>query len=123
MNPALALPRIRLIRLRDFALIPAIIAIMVVGSWVSPVFLHRDNLTNILQQQSEISLLVLAEALVLLCGRMDLSLESTFGLSPASPPGWCCRPGSRMGWAGCPAAGRSRSRWPPARSSGPSTGC
>jgi simple sugar transport system permease protein len=82
MNQALPLPRLRLVRLRDFALIPAIIAIMVVGYWVSPVFLERENLTNILQQQSEISLLVLAEAMVLLCGRMDLSLESTFGLAP-----------------------------------------
>jgi simple sugar transport system permease protein len=72
----------RLARLRDLALVPAIIVIAIVGYLVSPVFLHWDNLVNVLQQQSEISLLVLAEALVLICGRMDLSLESTFGLAP-----------------------------------------
>jgi simple sugar transport system permease protein len=72
----------RLARLRDLVLVPAIVVIMVVGYLVNPVFLHRDNLVNVLQQQSEVSLLVLAEALVLICGRMDLSLESTFGLAP-----------------------------------------
>jgi simple sugar transport system permease protein len=81
-RPVRGVVGLRLARLRDFALVPAIIAIMIVGYWVNPIFLHRENLTNILQQQSEISLLVLGEALVLLTGRMDLSLESTFGLAP-----------------------------------------
>ncbi len=72
----------KLARLRDLALIPAIIAIAVVGYLVNPVFLNSENLINVLQQQSEISLLVLAQALVLIAGRMDLSLESTFGLAP-----------------------------------------
>ncbi len=73
---------LRIARLRDLALVPAILGMMVVGWIVSPAFLHWTNLQNVLQQQSEVSLLVLAEALVLLCGRMDLSLESTFGLAP-----------------------------------------
>src|SRR5919197_5606802 len=73
---------LRIARLRDLALVPAIFGMMVVGWIVSPAFLHWTNLQNVLQQQSEVSLLVLAEALVLLCGRMDLSLESTFGLAP-----------------------------------------
>ncbi|MGP3961828.1 ABC transporter permease [Nonomuraea sp. 3N208] len=75
-------PRIRLARLRDFALIPAIIAIAVVGQIVNPIFLQGDNLINILQTMSEISLLVLAQTIVLVAGKMDLSLESTFGLAP-----------------------------------------
>jgi simple sugar transport system permease protein len=74
--------RIPLARLRDFALVPAIIAMAVVGQIVNPVFLSHDNLINVLQTMSEIGLLVLAESLVLLIGRMDLSLESTFGLAP-----------------------------------------
>ncbi len=73
---------LKLARLRDLALIPAIVAIAVVGYLINPVFLHTENLVNVLQQQSEISLLVLAQALVLIAGRMDLSLESTFGLAP-----------------------------------------
>ncbi|GAA3041441.1 hypothetical protein GCM10017559_82770 [Streptosporangium longisporum] len=75
-------PRVRLAGLRDFALIPAIVVIAVVGRIVHPIFLQPDNLINILQTMSEISLLVLAQTIVLVAGRMDLSLESTFGLAP-----------------------------------------
>ncbi|AWS43431.1 ABC transporter permease [Streptosporangium sp. 'caverna'] len=75
-------PRVRLARLRDFALIPAIIVIAVIGQIVNPIFLQGDNLINILQTMSEMSLLVLAQTLVLVAGKMDLSLESTFGLAP-----------------------------------------
>src|SRR5664279_1834486 len=74
-SPALA-------RLRDLALVPAIIAIAIVGYVINPVFLNSDNVINILQTMSEIGLLVLAETLILVAGRMDLSLESTFGLAP-----------------------------------------
>ncbi|GAA1382954.1 ABC transporter permease [Catellatospora chokoriensis] len=69
-------------RLRDLALIPAIIVIAVVGQIVNPVFLHTDNIINVLQTMSEIAILVLAQTLVLIAGKMDLSLESTFGLAP-----------------------------------------
>src|SRR5690349_5897263 len=69
-------------RLRDLALVPAIVAVAVVGFFVNPVFLQPDNIINVLQSMSEISVVVLAETLVLLTGKMDLSLESTFGLAP-----------------------------------------
>lgn len=90
----------RLARLRDLALVPAIVVIAIVGYFVNPVFLHWDNLVNVLQQQSEISLLVLAEALVLICGRMDLSLESTFGLAPGVAAWLTLAPGVAhgLGW-------------------------
>jgi simple sugar transport system permease protein len=79
---AAATRSLMLARLRDLALVPAIIAIAVVGYVINPVFLNSDNLINILQTMSEIGLLVLAETLILIAGRMDLSLESTFGLAP-----------------------------------------
>jgi simple sugar transport system permease protein len=69
-------------KLRDLALIPAIVVICVIGQLVNPVFLRWDNLINVLQTMSEIALLVLAQTIVLVVGRMDLSLESTFGLAP-----------------------------------------
>ena len=75
-------PALRIARLRDFALIPAIVLIMIIGAYVSPVFLTKQNLINVLQQQSEISLVVLGEAMILIAGRLDLSLESTVGLAP-----------------------------------------
>jgi NAD(P) transhydrogenase subunit alpha len=52
--------RIAIARLRDLALIPAIIAIAIVGQVVNPVFLRSDNLINVLQTMSEIAVLVLA---------------------------------------------------------------
>ncbi|RCG32328.1 ABC transporter permease [Sphaerisporangium album] len=73
----------RLARFRDLALVPAIVVLIVVGALIDPAFLSGDNLTNVLQQQTELSLLVLAEAMILIAGKFDLSLESTVGLAPA----------------------------------------
>lgn len=70
-------------RLRDLTLIPVIVVLLLIGFFVDPVFLTRQNLTNVLQQQTELSLVVLAEALILMSGKFDLSLESTVGLAPA----------------------------------------
>ncbi|KWV30862.1 ABC transporter permease [Micromonospora rifamycinica] len=71
-----------LARLRDLALVPAIVAVAIVGWIISPVFLSADNVVNVLQSMSEIAILVLAQTIVLITGKMDLSLESTFGLAP-----------------------------------------
>ena len=95
-------------RLRDVALVPAIVAIAVVGYLVDPVFLSSSNLVTILQTMSEIGVLVLAETLVLVTGRMDLSLESTFGLAPGVaawlivPTGVTHGLGLLPGWTGVP---------------------
>ncbi|MGW3109744.1 ABC transporter permease [Streptomyces sp. NPDC001100] len=74
--------RIPLARLRDLALVPAIVAIAIVGQIVNPVFLQTDNLINVLQTMSEMALLVLAQTMILIVKKMDLSLESTMGLAP-----------------------------------------
>ncbi len=74
---------IRLARMRDLTLVPAILVLLVVGAVVDPVFLSSANIVNVLQQQTELSLLVLAETVILIGGRFDLSLESTVGLAPA----------------------------------------
>src|SRR4051812_24107121 len=74
--------RVPLARLRDFALVPAIIVIAIVGQIVNPVFLQSDNIINVLQTMSEMALLVLAQTLILIVKKMDLSLESTMGLAP-----------------------------------------
>ncbi|GII02678.1 ABC transporter permease [Planobispora takensis] len=74
---------LRLGRFRDLTLVPVIIVLLVAGSFVDPVFLTPGNLTNVLQQQSALALVVLAEALILIAGKFDLSLESTVGMAPA----------------------------------------
>ena len=67
---------------RDFSLIPVILLLLLIGFIESPNFLTTDNMIAVLQQSTELSLLVLGEALILISGRLDLSLESTVGLAP-----------------------------------------
>jgi simple sugar transport system permease protein len=77
-------PVIRFARLKDLALVPAIVALVVVGIIIDPhTFLSSEYIFGaILQPQTALSLLVLAEALILITGKFDLSLESTMGLAP-----------------------------------------
>jgi ribose/xylose/arabinose/galactoside ABC-type transport system permease subunit len=72
----------RAAKIRQLALVPVLILAVIVGAFVNSAFLTQDNILNILQQSSELSVVVIAEVLVLVVGRFDLSLESTFGLAP-----------------------------------------
>jgi simple sugar transport system permease protein len=67
---------------REAALLPVLVLLVIVGAIVSPTFLTVSNLTGIGQQVSSLGLLVIGESLVLIAGGMDLSLESTYGLAP-----------------------------------------
>jgi simple sugar transport system permease protein len=67
---------------QKFALVPVLIGALVVGSFVHDAFLTKANLVNVLQQSSELAVVVLAEALILIVGKFDLSLESIVGLAP-----------------------------------------
>ena len=85
-TPARRLPnRLRLAKLRDLALIPPIIALLIYGYTLKPdLFLTKTCLVDtVLKYQSELALVVLAEALVLIVGKFDLSLESVVGIAPA----------------------------------------
>lgn len=75
-------PLAQRLMMRDLVLVPVIIVLLIAGSFVSPGFLTADNLLNVLQQSSELSILVIAQSLILICGKFDLSLESTVGLTP-----------------------------------------
>ncbi len=66
----------------EAALLQLIILAMIVGTVLQPAFLTQVNLVNILQQSSELSVLVLAEAVILIVGKFDLSLESIVGVAP-----------------------------------------
>jgi ribose/xylose/arabinose/galactoside ABC-type transport system permease subunit len=70
------------LKLSSVALIPALVLLLIVGSVANESFLLPANLLTILQQSSILALLVLAESLVLVAGKFDLSLESTVGLAP-----------------------------------------
>ena len=75
--------RLALVRLRDLALLPALVLLMLVGSFISPAFLTERNITTILTSSAALALVVLAESLIIIAGKFDLSLESTFGFAPA----------------------------------------
>lgn len=68
--------------IQRFALVPVLVASLVVGSFVHDAFLTKTNLVNVLQQSSELAVVVVAEALILIVGKFDLSLESIVGLAP-----------------------------------------
>jgi simple sugar transport system permease protein len=68
--------------LREAALVPVIILLVVVGAFVNNAFLTVANFTGIGQQVSALGVTVVGESLILLIGGMDLSLEGTYGLAP-----------------------------------------
>jgi simple sugar transport system permease protein len=67
---------------RGAALLPVIVVLVIVGSITSPVFFQVSNLAGVGQQASALGMVVIGEALIIMIGGMDLSLESTFGLAP-----------------------------------------
>lgn len=82
--------------LRQVTLLPALVALLIVGSIVSPAFLTGSNLTGIGQQISALGVVVVGEAIILLTGGMDLSLESTYGLAPMAAA-WLIAPKNAYG--------------------------
>jgi simple sugar transport system permease protein len=49
---------------------------------VHPAFLTTENVINVAQQSAALGAVVVAETLILLTGKFDLSLQSTYGLAP-----------------------------------------
>jgi simple sugar transport system permease protein len=68
--------------LRELTMIPVIALSILIGALISDAFLTTANFLNILQQSSELSVLVIAEAIIIIAGKFDLSLESIVGLAP-----------------------------------------
>jgi simple sugar transport system permease protein len=82
--------------LREVALLPVLVLLIVVGTVVSPAFLTVTNIAGIGQQISALGVVVVGESLILMIGGMDLSLESTFGLAPMVAA-WLILPVSAFG--------------------------
>jgi simple sugar transport system permease protein len=70
-------------RLRDLALLPALVVLIIVGTIISPAFLTQANMSTILTSSAALAMVVLAESLIIITGKFDLSLESTAGFAPA----------------------------------------
>ncbi len=68
--------------IREAALLPVLVVLLVVGAILNPHFLTVSNITGIGQQASALGVVVVGESLILLIGGLDLSLEATYGLAP-----------------------------------------
>jgi len=67
---------------RELTLVPVIIVLMIAGAIVNPVFFTPSNLINVAQGGADLGMVVVAESLILLTGKFDISLQGTFGLAP-----------------------------------------
>src|SRR5947209_7917559 len=68
--------------IRELALLPVIVLLLVVGTFENPAFLTTDNFINVAQLAAPLGVVVVAETLILLTGKFDLSLQSIYGLAP-----------------------------------------
>ncbi|HZP54390.1 ABC transporter permease, partial [Actinocrinis sp.] len=69
--------------IRQAALLPVLVVILIVGASQSSAFFTVNNLVSgVGQQVSALGVTVVGESLILLIGGMDLSLEATYGLAP-----------------------------------------
>src|ERR1019366_1713975 len=82
--------------IRQVALVPVLLVVLIVGAFASPYFLTVNNIAGIGQQISALAVTVVGESLILLIGGMDLSLESTYGLAPMVAA-WMILPISDLG--------------------------
>ncbi|WP_029075354.1 ABC transporter permease [Kaistia adipata] len=82
-SPAKPAARRSRIRLHDLALLPALVILIIIGAFISPAFLTHGNINTILTSSAALALVVLAESLIIITGKFDLSLESTAGFAPA----------------------------------------
>lgn len=70
-------------RARELALVPALLVLLVIGAFVNDSFLTERNLISVLGSSAALAMVVLAESLILISGKIDLSLESVVGIAPA----------------------------------------
>jgi simple sugar transport system permease protein len=67
---------------RELTLVPVIVVLMIAGALVNPVFFTPSNLINVAEGGAALGMVVVAESLILLTGKFDISLQGTFGLAP-----------------------------------------
>lgn len=67
--------------IRDYGIVLALVALFIVLSIASPVFLTSANLVNLLDQSVTIGIMACGLTLVIIAGGFDLSIASTFALA------------------------------------------
>jgi simple sugar transport system permease protein len=66
---------------RELTLVPVIVVLMIAGAVVNPIFFTPSNLINVAEGGAALGMVVVAESLILLTGKFDISLQGTFGLA------------------------------------------
>ena len=68
---------------KNFALLPILVVVFIAGSFINPAFLTINNLlNNVLTTSAVLGVLVIGEAIILIGGYFDLSLQSIVGFGP-----------------------------------------
>src|SRR5712691_6722241 len=90
-------PRLMVVNwFRELTLVPVIILLMIAGALVNSVFFTSSNLINVAQGGAALGMVVVAESLILLTGKFDISLQGTYGLAPLLGA-WLIAPKAREG--------------------------
>ena len=84
---------------RELTLVPVIVVLMIAGAIINPVFFTSSNLVNVAQGGADLGMVVVAESLILLTGKFDISLQGTFGLA-ALLGAWLIAPKAQAGGLG-----------------------
>lgn len=72
-----------LLGLRELVLLPVIAVMLLIGSQLHPAFMTSYNIWyNVLGASAVLMILVVAESLLIISGKFDLSLQSTVALAP-----------------------------------------
>src|SRR4051812_44550491 len=84
-------------RARELALVPALLLLLLLGAVLNDSFFTEATLISILASSAPLAMVVLAESLVLITGKFDLSLESVVGIAPAVAA-LLVLPAAQAGW-------------------------
>lgn len=91
--------RLRVDLLRDYAIVASFLALFIVLSLASDVFLTTGNLLNILDQWSDLGIIACGGTLVIIAGGFDLSVGSIYALSGVTAASVTVSTGSpAVGW-------------------------
>src|SRR6202521_4568741 len=63
---------------RELTLVPVIVVLLIAGAIVNPVFFTASNLINVAEGGAALGMVVVAESLILLTGKFDISLQGPF---------------------------------------------
>ncbi|MFF0221298.1 ABC transporter permease [Streptomyces sp. NPDC004629] len=84
-------------RARELALVPALLLLLLLGAVLNDAFFTEATLISVLASSAALAMVVLAESLVLITGKFDLSLESVVGIAPAVAA-LLVLPAAQSGW-------------------------